>query len=611
MATASEVISILIKADGASAVRELNKVGVAAKTQIGSASKETQTFTQKVKANAGTIAGWGSAIVGAGAVAYDLGLKASELEQSVGAVDTVFGRSAATIEKFADTSADAFGISTRAANQLTAQLGAMLTNLGYTQSEAAASSIELTKLGADLSAAFGGKPEDAVLALSAALRGERDPIERYGVSIKEADVQTRLAQKGLKGLTGEAKKHATAVATLELVYEQTAKVQGQFERESGTAAGTMAVFTASLEDLQAELGREVLPALRDLAAVGTDLLQVYENLPSKEDGGILGGIGEGLFGIGAGAKALADLTNWLVGADEASSDLTDATDDLDRAEGRRQTQARKATNATEDEATALDDAAEATERFRTQQNKMFEEVTGRRESLLGQRDAFREITTSQITLAQAQDDVTVAQEEYNAAVKEHGKGSREAREAQRELELAFIGVDAAADDTKQAVIDYASSFEGTKAGAGPRQIQQTIDKLTGVRDTLAPGSPLRKYLDDYINDLKTRIPADVATKLRLDVEANVSIGGNRQVRAVGGPVSHREGYLVGERGPEYFRPSTPGVIIPNNRLTAGGDGAGYTQVTVNIHGDVLDEVDFERRVTSALANASRRGVLVG
>ena len=614
MATASEVIAILIKADGAAAVRELDKVGASAKRNIGGAGKETQSFTEKVKSNAGTIAAWGGTIAGVGAVAYDLALKASELEQSVGAVDTVFGRSAGTIEKFGDTSAEAFGISERAANQLTAQLGAMLTNLGYTQQEAAASSVELAKLGADLSAAFGGKPEEAVLALSSALRGERDPIERYGVSLKEADVQQRLAQKGMKNLSGEAKKHATAVATLELIYEQTSKVQGQFARESDTAAGTMAVFTASMEDLQAELGTELLPALRDLASVGTDLLNVYGQLPSKEDGGLLGGVGEALFGIGNGVKSVKDLSNALFGAGDAASDLAGKTDDLDRAEGRRQAQARRSATETEDEAAALDEAADATERFRDQQNKLFDEVTGRREKILGQRDAYRDLVGSQIALAQAQDDVTLAQENYDQAVEEHGKNSREARDAQRDLELAVIGVGAASDDSKQAVLDYAAAFGGTEADAGPRAIQKTIDALEKVRDTLAPDSPLRSFLDSYIKDLKESIPAHIHTDLTITVGGEpVTLrgteGGKRGPgRAIGGPVSADGIYPVGEHGPELFRPSVPGVIIPNHQLRSG-DGQGYTSVTVHIHGDVNSEIDFERKVTAAVANATRRGTL--
>ena len=41
-------------------------------------------------------------------------------------------------------------------------------------------------------------------------------------------------------------------------------------------------------------------------------------------------------------------------------------------------------------------------------------------------------------------------------------------------------------------------------------------------------------------------------------------------RAVGGPVSSNKPYIVGERGPELFKPKTSGSIVPNNKLKSGG-----------------------------------------
>ncbi len=67
--------------------------------------------------------------------------------------------------------------------------------------------------------------------------------------------------------------------------------------------------------------------------------------------------------------------------------------------------------------------------------------------------------------------------------------------------------------------------------------------------------------------------------------------------ASGGIVTGPTLALIGEAGPE--------AVIPLNRL---GTGSG---LTVNIYGDVNSEIDFERKVTAAVANASRRGVLVG
>jgi hypothetical protein len=49
-------------------------------------------------------------------------------------------------------------------------------------------------------------------------------------------------------------------------------------------------------------------------------------------------------------------------------------------------------------------------------------------------------------------------------------------------------------------------------------------------------------------------------------------------RALGGPVSPNNSYIVGERGPELFTPTSSGNITPNNAL------GGSTSITVNVNG---------------------------
>lgn len=62
----------------------------------------------------------------------------------------------------------------------------------------------------------------------------------------------------------------------------------------------------------------------------------------------------------------------------------------------------------------------------------------------------------------------------------------------------------------------------------------------------------------------------------------VATGGISELfRASGGPVSMGQPYIVGERGPELFVPSSGGRIVPNNQMSAGGGG-----MVVNFNGPV-------------------------
>lgn len=56
-------------------------------------------------------------------------------------------------------------------------------------------------------------------------------------------------------------------------------------------------------------------------------------------------------------------------------------------------------------------------------------------------------------------------------------------------------------------------------------------------------------------------------------------------RAAGGPVVSGRGYIVGEKGPEYFTPSRSGTIIPNDQI--GGAGGSRVQIVPSPYFDVI------------------------
>ncbi|MFS0412944.1 hypothetical protein ACL1AW_13855, partial [Corynebacterium striatum] len=117
----------------------------------------------------------------------------------------------------------------------------------------------LVGVAADLAATFGGSTKDAIESVNALMRGEADPIEKYGVSIKQSDINARMAAKGLDKLTGEAAKQAQAQTLLEMLTEQTSSAQGQFARETDTAAHKQQVATAKLNDAKEAIGTGLLP----------------------------------------------------------------------------------------------------------------------------------------------------------------------------------------------------------------------------------------------------------------------------------------------------------------------------------------------------------------
>jgi hypothetical protein len=72
-------------------------------------------------------------------------------------------------------------------------------------------------------------------------------------------------------------------------------------------------------------------------------------------------------------------------------------------------------------------------------------------------------------------------------------------------------------------------------------------------------------------------------------------------KAAGGPVIGGTSYIVGERGPELFTPSSSGMITPNNRLGSGG-----STININVTG-AIDPEGTARSIINVLNNSFYRG----
>lgn len=216
---------------------------------------------------------------------------ASGLQQAVGGTAAVFGEASAAVDDFAEGAAEAVGLSERSARELTSQLGASLKGYGFAVDEAAAKSIELTEIGADLAATFGGTTADAVAALSSALRGEFDPLERYGVALRQSAIDAEAVALGLVGAGEEVDAMSRAQAALTLITEQSADAQGQFAREADSAAGQAQIANAKVEDSAANLGEALLPIYAQLSETIGTVADIFAALPGPVQTGILALVG--------------------------------------------------------------------------------------------------------------------------------------------------------------------------------------------------------------------------------------------------------------------------------------------------------------------------------
>jgi len=280
--------------------RQLQKELQKAERAVAGFGKNAKDSSEKLK----------SVFIG-GAVAF--GAKqiidsASQLEAAVGGTAAVFTTASGEIDKFAKAAAETSGLSEKAARDLTSKLGASLQGAGMDAKEAAKQALFLTQTGADLAATLGGSTEEAVSALGGALRGEFDPLERFGIALKASDINAKAVAMGLADSEASVSAYAKQQATLTLLTEKSAFAQGTFAKEAGTAEGAAKIAGAQLQNTSADIGKSFLPIYTKAAEIVGTLAKAFGALPDSVQVGVLAVGGAAVIGpkIAEGVKSGID-----------------------------------------------------------------------------------------------------------------------------------------------------------------------------------------------------------------------------------------------------------------------------------------------------------------
>ena len=222
------------------------------------------------KVGMGVLMGGAAAIGGTAiALATTIG-PATDLEEAINAVNVVFGEGAQQITDFGKNAAMAVGLSSREFNQMSAEMGAMLGNVGIAEDELGDETISLMERASDMASIFNTDVSQAFAAIQSAIKGEFNPLEQFGVKMNQAGINAKALEMGLADVNGELDDSAKAQAALALVYEQTDKVAGDFQNTSGGLANSQRQLAGILEDTKAAIGAGLTPALAGLAVMVKD-----------------------------------------------------------------------------------------------------------------------------------------------------------------------------------------------------------------------------------------------------------------------------------------------------------------------------------------------------
>jgi hypothetical protein len=229
--------------------------------------KNVTTFGSQISAFGKKAAlAFAAAGVAFGAFAKIAVSSASDLAETISKVGVLFGSSAKEIEIFAGTAAKSLGQTKQQALDAAATFAIFGTSAGLSGQELSKFSIDFVKLASDLSSFNNTSPQDAINAIGSALRGEAEPLRRYGVLLNDASLKQAALSLGIITTTTQAlTPQQKVLAAQKLIFEQTTAAQGDFARTSDGLANQTKIVTAQLENMKTEIGTALLPIVLQLA----------------------------------------------------------------------------------------------------------------------------------------------------------------------------------------------------------------------------------------------------------------------------------------------------------------------------------------------------------
>lgn len=308
---------------------------------VGDSKKYTKATDEAVKASEGfasKLKGVGGDIkkgflegigIGGGLGVYDAVVKtvgavvdsvghaidlASDKAEAASKANVLFGDSYGIIERASKNAATAVGLSSGAYIAAAGDVGNLVKNLGFAGDQAASMSRDIVQLSADVGSFNNADTADVVDAIGSAFRGETEPIRRFGVMLSAAKIEAKALAMGLKDGKKPLTDNAKAMATYQLILEQTAAAQGDFARTADGKANADRIRAAQAEEAWTRLGevltplyQKIMPLVASATTAAIDTITNLANIAAPLVDFALKGIADAIDTIGDSFTALKEL----------------------------------------------------------------------------------------------------------------------------------------------------------------------------------------------------------------------------------------------------------------------------------------------------------------
>jgi hypothetical protein len=212
-----------------------------------------------------------AALAGISYAAFQVGkdsvIAASRFTEVGAAVDQVFGDASKQLEDFAKTAPKALGQTRTQFLEAVKTFGIFGKAANLAGEDNAAFSKQLAILASDLASFNDTSIDEAITAIGAGLRGESEPLRRFGVLLDDATLKARAMEMGIYDGNGALTAQQKVLSAQAEILAQTTTQQGDFARTQDGLANSARTLTAVWGDLQIAIGQALMPAVQEIIPI--------------------------------------------------------------------------------------------------------------------------------------------------------------------------------------------------------------------------------------------------------------------------------------------------------------------------------------------------------
>ncbi len=224
--------------------------------------------------------GLGMGGMGAGAAIASSLTEFGKLESALARAQMLFRENTTSAVDFSQSLAEGLGRSRRQILDTHSTFQTLFVGLDFGEKHATTFSRAMTDLALNFAAFTNESDDSAVRRFIAALAGSPEVLDQFGIDIKQASLDLKLLEMGLKDTANGASEHAKTLARVAIIYDQmkaTGAIDAIIEKNDTWSEG-MKRLNAQIEELRISAGSALAGTMKGVVDELTEVVKAVRGL---------------------------------------------------------------------------------------------------------------------------------------------------------------------------------------------------------------------------------------------------------------------------------------------------------------------------------------------